>query len=75
MIGVVVSNKMEKSAVVKVTRKKQHPLYKKIMTRSKRYIVHSEDKVKIGDRVKIEQIRPYSKNKTWEITKVIKGSD
>ena len=63
--GIVVSNKMQKSIVVKVTSKKRHPLYKKIVTSSKRYTAHTEKEINVGERVRIIQTKPISKNKKW----------
>ena len=72
MQGVVVSDKMEKTIVVNVERKFPHPLYKKFIKRSKRYHVHDEvNQFKMGDIVKIQECRPLSKSKRWE---VISGS-
>ena len=72
MQGVVVSDKMEKTIVVNVERKFPHPLYKKFIKRSKRYRVHDEDnQFKMGDIVNIQECRPLSKSKRWE---VISGS-
>ncbi len=66
--GVVVSNKMDKTVVVKVERSIQHPIYKKFMKRSKKYMAHDEGNVfKEGDKVKILESRPLSKNKKWEV--------
>ena len=68
MQGVVVSDKMEKTIVVKVERKVMHPLYKKFIRRSKKYSAHDEENVcKIGDNVKIRECKPISKNKCWEV--------
>lgn len=68
MHGVVVSDKMEKTIVVNVERKFPHPLYKKYIKRSKRYHVHDEDnKFKVGDMVNIQECRPLSKSKRWEV--------
>jgi len=68
MQGVVVSNKMDKSVVVNVERRTKHPLYKKFIKRSKRYIAHDKDNVcKEGDIVNIQECRPISKRKTWEV--------
>ena len=68
MQGVVVSDKMEKSVVVNVERKTQHPLYKKFIRRSKKYLAHDEsNKIKEGDIVQIQECRPISKRKTWEV--------
>ena len=73
MQGVVVSDKMEKTIVVNVERKFPHPLYKKFIKRSKRYHVHDEDnQFKMGDIVNIQECRPLSKSKRWE---VISGSN
>lgn len=68
MEGVVVSNKMEKTAVVKVERTFMHPLLKKIVRRSKRYHAHDENNsAEIGQTVAIQECAPKSKSKTWEI--------
>ena len=68
MQGVVVSDKMEKTIVVNVERKFPHPLYKKFIKRSKRYHVHDEDnQFKMGDIVNIQECRPLSKSKRWEV--------
>ena len=66
--GVVVSDKMDKTVVVNVERRTQHPLYKKFIRRSKKYAAHDENNAaKIGDMVSIRECRPISKRKTWEI--------
>jgi len=66
--GVVVSDKMDKTIVVKVERKVKHPLYKKFIRRSKKYAAHDEgNAAKIGDVVKIRECRPLSKLKSWEV--------
>ena len=63
--GTVVSNKPDKTVVVKVIRQVRHPLYKKIIRRSKKYLAHDEsNKFNVGDFVKIQECRPYSKNQT-----------
>lgn len=68
MQGVVVSDKMDKTVIVKVERKIKHPLYKKYIRRSKKYAAHDENNaVKNGDIVKIRECRPLSKRKTWEV--------
>ena len=68
MQGVVVSDKMEKTIVVNVERKFPHPLYKKFIKRSKRYHVHDKDnQFKMGDIVNIQECRPLSKSKRWEV--------
>ena len=68
--GVVVSNSMDKSIVVLVETKYKHPLYKKIIKRSKKFIVHDENnECQIGDRVEITECRPLSKRKCHRIVK------
>ena len=66
--GEVVSNKGDKTIVVKVKRTFRHPFYGKVISRSKKYHAHDEkNKYKIGDDVKIIESRPYSKLKKWEV--------
>ena len=68
MQGVVVSDKMDKTVVVNVERKFPHPLYKKYIKRSKRYHAHDEKNThKVGDTVSIQECRPLSKTKRWEV--------
>ena len=68
MRGVVVSDKMDKTVVVKVERKIKHPLYKKFIRRTKKYAAHDEtNTAKIGDIVRIRESRPLSKRKHWEV--------
>ena len=72
LVGVVVSDKMEKTVVVKVTRLRKHPLYKKFMKRSKRYKAHDErNEYHIGDRVIIEASKPISRDKRWKVVSKI----
>lgn len=74
--GVVVSDKMNKTVVVKVERFKRHPLYHKIMRVSKRFKAHDENnECKIGDIVVIEQTRPLSKEKRWRVVKIVKKAN
>ena len=66
--GVVVSDKQDKTVVVKVERRFMHPLYKKFIKRSKKYAAHDENnQFKTGETVKIVETKPISKNKTWEV--------
>ena len=66
--GTVVSDKADKTVVVQVDRRIQHPLYKKFIRRSKKYLAHdSENTTKLGDKVQIRECRPVSKNKHWEV--------
>jgi small subunit ribosomal protein S17 len=71
--GIVVSDKMDKTIVVEVTRKKMHPIYKKYVRVRKKFMAHDEEKsAGIGDFVRIEESRPFSKNKSWVLTEVIR---
>lgn len=66
--GVVVSNKMDKTVVVKLERTLQHPQYGKIITRAKKVYAHNEDKpLNVGDVVEIVETRPLSKLKRWRV--------
>ena len=66
--GTVVSDKADKTIIVRVDRRVQEPLYKKYITRSKKYAAHDEDnRCKIGDIVRIRECRPISKRKCWEV--------
>ena len=66
--GVVVSDKANKTVSVLVERKIAHPIYKKFISRSKKYAVHDENnQFKVGDVVKIIECRPISKSKTWTV--------
>ncbi|MFC4255274.1 30S ribosomal protein S17 [Altererythrobacter xixiisoli] len=68
LIGTVVSDKTDKTVTVKVERKVKHPLYGKIIRRSKKYHAHDEtNEFKAGDTVRIEETRPISKTKTWKV--------
>lgn len=66
--GVVVSDKQDKTIVVRVERRMRHPIYKKFIRRSKKFAAHDEgNTVKVGDIVRIRECAPISKNKTWEL--------
>jgi small subunit ribosomal protein S17 len=66
--GVVVSDAMDKTIVVRVERRVMHPVYKKFIRRSKKYSAHDEtNSCKVGDVVRIEECRPISKNKCWMV--------
>ncbi len=66
--GVVVSDKQDKTIVVKVERRVRHPLYQKFIKRSKKYSAHdAANACKIGDTVRIRECAPISKNKSWEV--------
>ena len=71
-IGVVVSNKMDKSIVVMVERKVKHPKYGKFVKKSTKFMAHDEkNECNIGDTVKIMETRPLSKNKCWRLVEII----
>jgi small subunit ribosomal protein S17 len=68
LIGTVVSDKADKTVIVQVERKVKHPMYGKIIRRSKKYHAHDEDNAfKAGETVRIEETRPMSKLKTWKV--------
>ena len=68
LVGVVVSDKGDKTIVVSVERRVMHPLYKKFIKRSKRYMAHDADnRFKVGDQVLIQECRPISRRKSWEV--------
>ena len=69
--GIVSSNKMEKTVVVKIERRVQHPLYGKVVLRSNKFKAHDEIGCDIGDLVEIMETRPLSKDKRWRVTRII----
>jgi len=72
LVGVVVSDKMQKTVVVKVDRKVQHPIYKKHIIKSKKYHAHDPNNdCKVGDVVLIRETRPLSKTKRWVVVKIL----
>ena len=74
--GTVVSNKMDKTVVVQVERKKMHRLYKKVIRVSKKYMAHDESNaLNIGDEVQIVESRPMSKHKRWVVETVISAAE
>ena len=76
LTGEVVQNKMDKTVVVLVTRRYAHPLYKKYVTRTKKYYAHDENNVcRQGDLVIIEATRPLSRLKRWRIFEVTKSAE
>ncbi|HTZ74609.1 MAG TPA: 30S ribosomal protein S17 [Candidatus Aquilonibacter sp.] len=75
LVGVVTSNKMQKTIVVKVTRAAQHPLYRRVVRTGKKYYAHDETgEARIGDTVRIVSTRPLSKLKRWRLKEVIQRS-
>jgi len=71
-IGIVTSNKMEKSIVVSEVKRVKHPMYGKFVLKTKKYVVHDElNDCNIGDTVKIMETRPVSKSKCWRLVEII----
>jgi small subunit ribosomal protein S17 len=70
--GVVISNKMDKSIVVQITRKVKHPVYGKIVNKNSKFMAHDEkNDCNIGDTVRIMETRPLSKDKCWRLVEII----
>lgn len=71
-VGLVVSNKMDKTAVVAIENRSPHPKYGKIVVKTRKYKAHDpENQCNIGDRVRIRETRPLSKTKRWEIAAIV----
>ena len=71
-IGVVVSNKMDKSIVVEIERREKHPIYGKFIKKTNRFMAHDEkEECNIGDTVRIMETRPLSKRKHWRLVEII----
>jgi len=76
LTGTVVSNKMDKTIVVNVKRRFMHSLYKRVITRSKRYKAHDEENTcQIGDIVRIGESRPISKDKRWQLIEIVERAE
>ncbi|MFH0764175.1 MAG: 30S ribosomal protein S17 [Candidatus Omnitrophota bacterium] len=72
-VGIVVSDKMDKTITVKVDRAMRHPIYNKMVRTATKFKVHDEkDSAKTGDTVRIEETRPLSKTKRWRLVEIIK---
>ena|SRR5262249_44561807 len=73
VVGDVVSNKMHKTIVVRVTRKKSHPLYGRVISTGKKFYAHDEkNEAHVGDVVRLEETRPLSKLKRWRLKEIIR---
>ena len=71
-VGVVVSDKMDKTVLVRVDRKVRHPLYGKTLARSTKFAAHDEaNEARVGDRVRIMETRPLSKSKRWRVIEIV----
>lgn len=76
LAGIVVSDKMQKTVVVKVERTTRHPLYGKILRRFKKFKAHDEkDECRIGDKVLIQETRPLSREKRWNVAQILERSE
>ena len=74
-VGEVVSNRMTKTIVVRVQRRFQHPRFKKVVTRYKKFYAHDEkNEAQVGDHVRIEETRPLSRLKSWRLVAVVERS-
>jgi len=74
-VGIVVSNKMQKTIVVKVESRYPHPIYSKTMTKTRKYLAHDEmGECNIGDQVLVQECRPLSKRKRWTLIKILSKS-
>ncbi len=75
-LGTVVSDKMDKTIVVKVETRMPHPLYGKIVTRSKKYKAHDEEnQCRVGDVVRIMETRPLSRTKRWRLLEIVERAE
>jgi len=71
-VGVVTSTKMQKTVVITVERQGTHPLYKRVVRRSKNFLAHDEkNECRVGDTVRIEETRPLSSRKRWRVVEII----
>ena len=74
-VGLVISDKMDKTVVVAVENRSPHPKYKKIVVRTKHFKAHDEENsCKVGDRVRIQETRPLSKTKRWKVIDVMSSA-
>jgi small subunit ribosomal protein S17 len=74
-IGIVISNKMQKTIVVKIENRYSHPMYSKILVKTKKYLAHNElENCSIGDQVLIQECRPLSKRKRWKLIEILSKS-
>ncbi len=74
-VGIVISNKMNKTIVVNVESRYSHPIYSKIMVKTKKYLAHDEnEQCQLGDKVLIQECRPLSRKKRWTLATIISKS-
>jgi small subunit ribosomal protein S17 len=75
-VGRVVSDKMQKTVVVEIRSTTRHPIYKRTLSRSRRYKAHDEDQTcRVGDTVRIVETRPLSKEKRWRVAEILQQGD
>jgi small subunit ribosomal protein S17 len=75
VVGEVLANRMQKTIVVQVTRKKAHPFYGRVIARNKKFYAHDEkNEARVGDVVRIEETRPLSKLKRWKLKDIVRKS-
>jgi small subunit ribosomal protein S17 len=74
-IGIVISNKMQKTIVVKIENRYSHPMYAKTLIKTKKYLAHDElEQCNIGDQVLVQECRPLSKRKRWKLVEILSKS-
>jgi len=74
-IGIVISDKMNKTVVVEIENRYSHPIYSKTLIKSKKYLAHDElEEANIGDQVLVQECRPLSKRKRWKLVKILSKS-
>lgn len=74
-VGIVISNKMQKTIVVKIENRYAHPIYSKTLIKTKKYLAHDESgECNIGDQVLVEECRPLSKRKRWKLVQILSKS-
>lgn len=76
MVGIVVSDKMDKTISIAVERKTQHPLYKRVIKKTSTFKAHDgENQCKVGDKVRVMETRPLSKTKRWRVVNIIEKAE
>jgi small subunit ribosomal protein S17 len=74
-VGIVISNKMQKTIVVKIENRYSHPIYSKTLVKTKKYLAHDElETCNIGDQVLVQECRPLSKKKRWKLVEILSKS-
>jgi len=74
-IGIVISDKMNKTVVVEIENRYPHPIYSKTLIKTKKYLAHDElEEANIGDQVLVQECRPLSKKKRWKLMKILSKS-